>query len=190
MKQSDTYGTPTLVVVTGRPGSGKTTLAYRLAREIRCPLISRDELKEGLINTVHKNEAPEANLDGFVYRVYFETLERLLRNHITLVTEAAFQHKLWSAKLLSLQRIASVKLICCAVNAELAKKRFIERASTDLKWSLFHEDLSELLNADISSTLIGQYEPPKLDIPTLTVDTSEGYQPNLVEVISFLELAN
>ena len=39
---------PTLIVVTGRPGSGKTTLAHALAREIRCPAICRDEIKEGL----------------------------------------------------------------------------------------------------------------------------------------------
>jgi len=40
-----------LIVVTGRPGSGKTTLAHTLAKAIHCPLISRDEIKEGLVNT-------------------------------------------------------------------------------------------------------------------------------------------
>jgi len=43
---------PKLVIITGRPGSGKSTLAHIIAKEIRCPLISRDEIKEGYINTV------------------------------------------------------------------------------------------------------------------------------------------
>jgi len=35
--------TPTLVVVSGPPGSGKTTLAHKIAAAVGCPVISRDE---------------------------------------------------------------------------------------------------------------------------------------------------
>jgi dephospho-CoA kinase len=42
---------PTLIVVTGRPGSGKTTLTRTLAPLVRCPVVSRDELKEGFVHT-------------------------------------------------------------------------------------------------------------------------------------------
>jgi len=43
---------PLLIVVTGRPASGKTTLSRILSAEIKCPLLSRDEFKEGYINTI------------------------------------------------------------------------------------------------------------------------------------------
>jgi adenylate kinase family enzyme len=43
---------PKLIIVSGKPGSGKSALARIPAKEIRCPLISRDEPKEGYINTV------------------------------------------------------------------------------------------------------------------------------------------
>jgi dephospho-CoA kinase len=42
---------PLLIVITGRPSSGKTTLACIISKEIKCPVVSRDELKEGYINT-------------------------------------------------------------------------------------------------------------------------------------------
>src|SRR5438046_2072899 len=49
--QDTTTAKPVLIVVTGQPGSGKTTLALPLSQALRCPRISRDEIKEGLIRT-------------------------------------------------------------------------------------------------------------------------------------------
>jgi adenylate kinase family enzyme len=36
------------MIVSGPAGSGKTTLAHRLAAVIGCPALCRDELKEGM----------------------------------------------------------------------------------------------------------------------------------------------
>ena len=41
---------PTLVVVSGPAGTGKTTLARTLAAAIGCPVVSRDEIKEGMVH--------------------------------------------------------------------------------------------------------------------------------------------
>jgi predicted kinase len=42
---------PTLVVVSGPAGAGKTTLAHRIAEAVGCPVICRDEIKEGMVHT-------------------------------------------------------------------------------------------------------------------------------------------
>ena len=44
----DDVALPTLIVVSGPPGSGKTTLAHEIARAAGCPAVSRDEIKEGM----------------------------------------------------------------------------------------------------------------------------------------------
>ncbi|MEZ4592732.1 MAG: zeta toxin family protein [Chloroflexota bacterium] len=48
---------PRLMLIAGQPGSGKTTLAKQLAAEIHCPLLSRDDLKAGLVHTLGTIEA-------------------------------------------------------------------------------------------------------------------------------------
>ena len=188
MTSPEIFGTPTLIVVTGRPASGKTTLANALARAIRCPMISRDAIKEGLVNTLQKNGVSQNDVNAYVYDVYFDTLDRLLRSHITLVTEAAFQHKVWRPKLVALGQIATLKLICCEVDTAVAKARFIERGMNDPNRAKFHDDLMAQLKTDVSQTLIGRYEPPTLDFPTLTVDTSDGYQPSMDELLAFIKM--
>ena len=49
---------PTLVVVSGPPGSGKTTLAHKIAAAVGCPAICRDEIKEGMVHAATARGCP------------------------------------------------------------------------------------------------------------------------------------
>ena len=70
---------PLLAVVTGRPASGKTTLAHILAKEIRCPLLSRDEFKEGYINTVKlDHDHLPGNIALNIYETFFEVIDLMI----------------------------------------------------------------------------------------------------------------
>lgn len=177
---------PTLIVITGRAGSGKTTLSRTLAQAIRCPIISRDEIKEGLVNTIQSStDSLEIDLNRQVYHTFFETLEFLLNRQITLIAEAAFQHKLWTPKLEPLQAIARIKIILCAISPSLAKSRFIQRGINDPERAQFHDDWT--IQQTDEDWLSRPYEPPQLTVPTLIVDTSNEYQPMFDDIVAFVK---
>lgn len=177
---------PFLIVVTGRPGSGKTTLAHALAREVRCPALCRDEFKEGLVNTATSSHAAlGADANWRVYETFFQAVELLVANGITLVIEAAFQHKLWVPKLEPLLNRASVRIVVCSVDPQLARARFIQRGLADTNRERFHGDFAVHAAKDGVQLPITNYDPPHLPVPTLEVDTTDGYQPELDVIVSF-----
>jgi predicted kinase len=185
MDDTSPFPLPTLIIITGRPGSGKTTLAHSLAKATHCPLISRDEIKEGFVNTTGNAGTPGDDIGRQIYETFFETLNLLLTHRITLVAEAAFQHKLWAPKLEPLQKIASLRIIHCEIDPKLARSRHIERGLADPSRERFHGDLAIQAFREGRELPIETYDPPHLDVPTLNVDTSDGYNPTLQSIVSF-----
>ena len=176
---------PTLIVVTGQPGAGKTTLAHSLARAIRCPALCRDELKEGLIHTTGIYGKPADDLGRQVYDVFFDTIALLLRQQVTLVAEAAFQHKLWAPKLESLLPVARVRVVVCWVEPELARVRQVARAQSDSARASFHPSAVVEAVQEGRVLPVTHYDPPHLDVPKLIVNTTEGYLPDLASIVAF-----
>ncbi|MBD1868717.1 ATP-binding protein [Cyanobacteria bacterium FACHB-471] len=119
---------PFVVVVAGRPGSGKTTLAHKLVGQIHCTALCRDEFKEGYVNSI----------------------------------------------------------VVCTVDPYLAKARFIERGLANFTRERFHGDKATLSSKEGIELLVGKYYPPEMDLPTLTVDTTDGYSPTLEQIIAFV----
>jgi len=70
---------PLLVVVTGMPSSGKTTVAERLARELRLPLIAKDEIKESLYDSLGAEDvASSARLGAAAFALIFAFARAML----------------------------------------------------------------------------------------------------------------
>jgi predicted kinase len=62
----------TLVVITGPPGSGKTTLAIPLARDLQLPLIAKDTIKEALFESLGTGDlAWSQRLGAATFKIMF-----------------------------------------------------------------------------------------------------------------------
>jgi predicted kinase len=73
---------PLLVMVSGAPGSGKTTLAKLLAKELDVPWLNRDTFSRGIRRTEGAMPASSRS-----WSVWYGTLASLLRQSVSLVMD-------------------------------------------------------------------------------------------------------
>ena len=169
---------PTLVIVSGPAGSGKTTLAHGLAARIGCPALCRDEIKEGMVAaTSNFAPGPSDPLTVRTYSLFFAAIRLFLEHGVTHVAEAAFQHANWVRGLEPLRSLATFRIVRCQVAPPIAQARAAQRRREHATRAA-HDDIGHF-------SVEHSFEPIRLDAPTLDVDTTNGYRPDLDAITAF-----
>ncbi|MFC1418001.1 AAA family ATPase [Streptacidiphilus cavernicola] len=175
---------PTLVAVSGPPGSGKTTLAHALADALGWPAVCRDEIKERMAAGGGGSDSAGRPLDLRVLEVFFRTIGELVESGANAVAEAAFQDRLWHPGLEPFADLADIRVVRCAVAPELAHER-IRRRAAEVPSRAVHADADLLHRIATGERPIESWVPIALDVPCLLVDTTRDWRPALDGIVAF-----
>lgn len=182
---------PKCIIVAGRPGSGKNTLATKLARALWMPLVSRDEIKEGYVNTFgvrHDELGPDAN--AHATNLFFEIVGHHLERNISIVIEAAFQHRVWAPRMSEILARSSPIIILCSIDDAVAARRYLERGIADPDREFYHGDNMVVHFRNTGEILpYAPWTPPDFDLPTIKVATDGEYVPGIDEVVTQIRSA-
>jgi len=111
-----------IVLVSGAPGSGKTTLARELAPKLRLPLIAKDDIKETLFEALGwpSDLGSSRNLGAGVWDVLFKILDRAVEADASIVLESNF-HSDHRARFAEIDAVV-VEVHCFAPPATLERR--------------------------------------------------------------------
>lgn len=177
---------PKCIIVTGRAGAGKTTLSKKLAERLWMPVISRDEIKQGYVNTFGvKHDQLPPDTDALVTEFFFLIVNQYLAGNISVVIEAAFQHKVWELRMPNIVELSSPTIVLCSVDEILAARRHLQRGLEKPEREFYHSDNRVVHYRKTGEFLHpASYEAPKFNnVPTIEVSTDGEYSPSIEEIV-------
>ena len=151
---------PTYVVVSGPPGSGKTSLATELAKEMGLPLLAKDLIKETLMSVL---VVPDVEASKLIGQAAIEVMYAVAGcSSAGAILEANFHR---SASLAALQGLpGSVIEVFCRCDREIALSRYRERSE---RRHPGHFDIQrtddELWNDQVTAPVGGGWAVLKID---------------------------
>jgi len=123
----------TIILITGHPASGKTTLAHVLAAELGLPLLHRDGMKETLADTLGcADDAWSLTLGAATWELLYHLVETLLRANVSHIVESNFSSQYASPRWQQLQEQYGLKIIQlrCEAEPEIILARHQTRVAT------------------------------------------------------------
>lgn len=173
---------PLIVYVSGAPGSGKTTLARLIAEQLYVPNISSDLIHGGVALSNPNHDRKQT-----LFNVFVPTMTELSQKGVSFVVDQVLQKGISEAAIIDKLRpnaiIINIHTVCTNPIERYAQRikssdsqNVMQRREQLLERATHHEE-----NLDKTS------QPLELDAPMLVVNTDDGYNPSLSEIVGFIQ---
>jgi hypothetical protein len=167
---------PRVLLLVCEPGSGKSTLGRALGAALHVPFLARDDVRRGRFLTAGAWDDATAATDAFL-----DVLETMAGLGITCVAEYVVR----AAEPEPLRRITTaadcvvVRTVCADAPSRRARRDcadpLLQRMGAD----------AEVVRATRMQAVTDAMQLDFGDLPTLVVDTTDGYDPPLEAIVAF-----
>ena len=187
-----THKHPKLIILTGRPAAGKSTIGKRLSQDLKLPIISKDGIREVLLDRLGCRDRPWAQLlgkAGIDIMFYFAGAE--FKAGRSIILDNAFDPTLSKPKFQALKADYNAESIQVVCNSD--SKTLFERFRARVESGNRHPGHREEYAFDQLKDSLSKEESPVLDIggEVIEVDTTDfekiDYPAILNQVRIFLE---
>lgn len=171
---------PTLILVNGMPGTGKTTLARRLAQDLALKDIGKDDIKEFLFDKLGAGDREWSRCLGVAAsRMLYEATDALLGADESCIVESAFYAEFARDELraITLRHDAQIVEVHLTTPAAIRMARFKDRLERGARHP-GHVDQFNMTSIQSPETA-SVYEPLQIGelIPyDTTIFTEQAYQ--------------
>lgn len=163
---------PTLVIVTGPPASGKTSIVEQLAASLGLPLFTKDGIKELFADALGEGAYDHASDLGKGSQLQLIAIaQELIRTGHGVVIESFFHRGITEPQLESMLEQANAVLVHVTANEDDLVARYAERMDDPSRHEIHNtdgtaEELRKLLQE-------GMGEPLDLACPLIVLDTTD-----------------
>lgn len=121
---------PWIVVITGLPGTGKTTLSKQMADALGVPLIAKDAIKEIMYDTIGWSDKEfSGKLARATFGIIEYVVEENLRTGRSIIVEGNYAPKLASKQFQQWQEQygCAITQIVCRTDLDVLAQRYLDR---------------------------------------------------------------
>ena len=115
-----------VILIAGASHTGKTALAQKLLEKYKCPYLSIDHLKMGLIRSGNTTLTPLSDdkaLTDYLWPIVREMIKTVIENEQNLIVEGCYSPFAWSKDFVS-EYIENIKYYCLVLSNKYIMNHF------------------------------------------------------------------
>lgn len=166
-----------LILISGAPASGKTTLSREIAERFTLPVFGSDTIKEIMYDGLDWGSLSEktlGNMGKTSFELLYYVMRSCLKSTMAIVVEANF-HPDWNNERISAmisESNAEVFYVYCKAEREVIEKRFRERALSNER-HVGHRDAIKMDNEGFMQKLHEVNQPLNIGVDIFEINTTE-----------------